>query len=94
MISDVCFSPDDSQVFVSFGEDVVIFNVADGEKVDEFEKVYKHEVNTICFSSQGENVILELQHCNNPTEYVNKAKHSSLICSQQGSRFDGQFFAM
>ena len=49
----ICFSPDDSQVFVSYGKDVVIFNVAEGSKVDEFKKVYNYEVGRACFSPRG-----------------------------------------
>ena len=49
----VCFSPDDSQVFVSHGKDVVIFNVLESNKVDEFKKVY-NEVGRACFSPQGQ----------------------------------------
>lgn len=50
----ICFSPDDSQVFVSYGKDVVIFNLAEGNKVDEFKKVFKYEVGRACFSPQGQ----------------------------------------
>ena len=53
----ICFSPDDVQVFVSYGKDVVIFNVAEGNKVDEFKKVYNYEVGRACFSPQGQRFI-------------------------------------
>lgn len=53
----ICFSPDDSQVFVSHGKDVVVFNVLEGNKVDEFKKVYNYEVGRACFSPQGQRLI-------------------------------------
>ena len=53
----ICFSPDDSQVFVSHGKDVVVFNVLEGNKVDEFKKVYNYEVGRACFSPQGQKLI-------------------------------------
>ncbi|XP_078381360.1 uncharacterized protein LOC144664106 [Oculina patagonica] len=62
----VCFSPDDSQVLVSYGKDVVIFNVADGQKVDEFKKVYKYEVGRACFSPQGQLAILGVEQRYHP----------------------------
>lgn len=54
----ICFSPDDSQVFVSHGKDVVVFNVLEGNKVDEFKKVYNYEVGRACFSPQGQLAVL------------------------------------
>ncbi|KAL9963651.1 hypothetical protein ACROYT_G027178 [Oculina patagonica] len=58
--SNVCFSPDDSQVLISRGQDknVVIFSVADGQKVDEFKNVYEYEVGRACFSPQGQLAIM------------------------------------
>lgn len=53
----ICFSPNDSQVFVSHGKDVVIFNVLEGNKVDEFKKLYNYEVGRACFSPQGQRLI-------------------------------------
>lgn len=53
----ICFSPDDSQVFLSHGKDVVVFNVLEGNKVDEFKKVYNYEVGRACFSPQGQRLI-------------------------------------
>ncbi|XP_073254958.1 uncharacterized protein [Porites lutea] len=49
-----CFSPDDSQLLVSKGRNLVVFNVENGKEVDRFKNIYGYETGRACFSPQGQ----------------------------------------
>lgn len=48
-----CFSPDDSQLLVSKGRNLVTFNVENGKEVDRYKNIYGYETGRACFSPQG-----------------------------------------